>query len=372
MFRHPYPITETQFLVSYNPTGWKAGNKNQDPGFDIYFMDIDGRRELLASDINISLGSPIPLSPRERPFIIASNVDYRQETGIYYMHDIYHGPGLEGIERGSVKELRVVALDYRATTIGQNFHVGPAASSHAMSPIAIGGGTWEAKDILGHATVYEDGSALFEVPAKTPVYFQALDEDGYAILSMRSWSTLQPGEIYSCVGCHEDKNEAPPMFHREMPVAMEKGIEKLQPFYDVQDGFSYPEVIQPILDSNCIECHSNRALPHSGGVAVLPDVKPDQRQGIAFSLLGTLVPDGPARRYWSDSYLNLTQARIEPQERSFEGRQGRLISWLDRESPPTMLKPYSTGAAKSGLLQMLADGHQGVELTEEELHKIAA
>ena len=24
---------------------------------------------------------------------------------------------------------------------------------------------------------------------------------------MRSWSTLMPGEVFSCVGCHENKNE---------------------------------------------------------------------------------------------------------------------------------------------------------------------
>lgn len=372
LFRHPFPISETQFLVSYNPTGWRGGSRNRDPGFNIYFMDIHGRRELLAFDSTISLGQPLPLSPRQRPLIVPNKVDYREQTGIYYMHDIYHGPGLEGIERGSVKELRVVALEYRATTIGQNFHAGPAATSHAMSPIAIGGGTWESKDVLGSATVYEDGSALFRVPARTPVYFQALDHQGHAILSMRSWTTLQPGEIYSCVGCHEDKNEAPPMLNREPALAMMHGVEELTPFYDVQGGFSYPQVIQPILDKNCIQCHSNRALPHPAGLAILPNVQPDESQGIAFSLQGTPVPDGPARRYWSDSYLNLTQARVEPSERAFEGRQGNLIRWLDREGPPTMLKPYFTGAAKSGLITMLAEEHQGVKLTQEELDKIAA
>ena len=36
-------------------------------------------------------------------------------------------------------------------------------------------GSWDVKHVLGDATVYEDGSACFEVPARTPVYFQALD-----------------------------------------------------------------------------------------------------------------------------------------------------------------------------------------------------
>jgi len=45
-------------------------------------------------------------------------VDYTKSTGAYYLQDIYAGPGLEGIARGTVKKLRVVALDFRAALIG--------------------------------------------------------------------------------------------------------------------------------------------------------------------------------------------------------------------------------------------------------------
>ena len=37
-------------------------------------------------------------------------------------------------------------------------------------------------------------AALFEVPARTPVYFQAVDSRGHVAQTMRSWSTLLPGE----------------------------------------------------------------------------------------------------------------------------------------------------------------------------------
>ena len=35
--------------------------------------------------------------------------------------------------------------------------------------------------------------------------FQALDHNGHVVQTMRSWATLQPGETFGCVGCHETK-----------------------------------------------------------------------------------------------------------------------------------------------------------------------
>ena len=39
-----------------------------------------------------------------------SGVDYRKTTGTFYVEDIYAGPGLAGVARGAIKDLRVVAL----------------------------------------------------------------------------------------------------------------------------------------------------------------------------------------------------------------------------------------------------------------------
>ena len=50
-------------------------------------------------------------------------------------------------------------------------------------------GTEKIVAVLGAATVHADGSACFRVPARAPVYFQALDSRGCAVQSMRSWST---------------------------------------------------------------------------------------------------------------------------------------------------------------------------------------
>lgn len=70
------------------------------------------------------------------------------------------------------------------------------------------------------------------MPAHTPVYFQVLDAKGYTIQSMRSWSTLQSGEHFSCIGCHENKMDAGMQASttRNTTVALSKPIQKLKPF----------------------------------------------------------------------------------------------------------------------------------------------
>ena len=93
------------------------------------------------------------------------------------------------------------------------------------------------------------------------------DKDGNMIQTMRSWSTLMPNESYSCVGCHEDNNTAPPA-SGTVTMALKAGVETLkgdvwqneEDFdpYTTDVGFDYLEEVQPILDNNCISCHNNK------------------------------------------------------------------------------------------------------------------
>ncbi len=340
LFGYPYPLTENQFLVAYSPLGGGPA----DALFGIYLMDVDGRRELLAADRTISCNQPVALRPRPTPHIQPSLVDYGQEKGTYYVQDVYAGPGLKGVKRGTVERLRVVAIEYRAAGVGSNGNHGPAGGALSSTPVAIDNGCWDVKVVLGDAKVYADGSACFDVPARTPVYFQALDKKGRAVQSMRSWSTLQPGEVLSCVGCHESPNEAPAAVQRRT-LAMRAGPQKLDPFYGSPRGFSYPVEIQPIWDRHCVSCHN----PQS-----------DTPRASAYDLRATGVLDTRAKRYWAQSYLTLTES----------GRPNRIVNWLNVQSAPPMLPPYPGGSADSDLLKMLEDGHYDVKLSEEERDKI--
>jgi hypothetical protein len=387
LWQYPYPLNREECLVAYAPLGWdKPPGRKGDAAFGVYWMDMAGRRELLASDARLACTQPAPLAPRPRAQIWANHVDYTSGSGTFYMQDIYAGPGLAGIARGTVKKLRVVALEYRAAGIGNNGNAGPGGGALVCTPVAIGNGAWDVKTVLGQATVYEDGSALFTVPARAPVYFQALDERGCALQSMRSWTTLQPGEYFACVGCHEHKNTAPPTEGHGFSLAMKAGPQELEPFYGPPRGFSFPKEIQPILDRHCIRCHRDRAPVQAlvqGAVSrPLLGPAPSQRvsapatqDDLAFSLLGELTVDPGAKRKWSDAYLILTQSTRErgagPLGAFLGECRGRVVNWIGAQSPPEPLPPCSAGAVRSQLLTLLEKGHKQVKLSREELEKLA-
>ncbi|HPD46221.1 MAG TPA: hypothetical protein P5279_04205 [Anaerohalosphaeraceae bacterium] len=344
LFQYPYPLTDDVFLVAYSP----LGGAPWDALFGIYLMDVDGRRELLAFDGAISCNQPVPLAPRPVPHVQPSLVDYRRSTGTYYVQDVYAGPGLQGVPRGTVKRLRVVAIEYRAAGIGENYNVGPGGDALVSTPISIDNGSWDVKVVLGDAKVYADGSACFEVPARTPVYFQVLDAKNRVVQSMRSWSTLQPGETASCVGCHESRNETPRVTAQKT-LAMRAGPQPLEPFYGPPRGFSYLTEIQPIWNRHCTSCHNGR-----------PGDNVDARAA-RLDLRATPVLHEVAKRRWVRSYLTLTQ----------HGKPNRIVNWLNVQSVPTMLPPYEAGSARSELLTILEKGHYDVKLSAEELDKIA-
>jgi len=335
-WQYPYPLSDTEFLVTFRPQGARR--------FAIYWMNVHGERELLASHPANSCNQPVPLAPRPVPHRRPRLVRYRSGEGTVFLHDIYVGPGLRGIPRGAIKGLRVVALDFRAAGIGRNTNRGPAGGAMASTPVSIQG-AWDPKRVLGTATVHPDGSACFIVPARTPLYFQALDGKGHAVQTMRSWSTLQPGESLSCVGCHESKATAPPMTHTA--EALRRAPQRLAPPLGQARGFSFIRDVQPILDRHCVRCHGGKPRPKPPP----PGVKP------AFSLKATQTLDKGSQRKWSDAYKALASRRV--------------ANWINPQSPPTMLPPYHAGAARSKLIAMLEAGHNGVTLTPRELARFA-
>ena len=339
-FQYPYALNETEYLLTYTDDGGTNPYGQVAKPFGIYYMTIDGDRELLAADPTISCSQPVPLAERREPGVRPSPVDYRKSTGTFFLQDVYLGPGLQDVPRGTIKRLRVVAIEFRAAAVGSNGNSGPAGGATVSTPVSING-TWDVKRVLGTAEVYEDGSAAFLVPARTPVYFQALDANNHAVQTMRSWSTLQPGETFSCVGCHEDKNSTPAA-EPVLTQAGRIGPKPLTSFYGQTAGFSFPQTIQPILDSHCVECHSRQTVA-------------DGKSTISLEATGEL--DGASQKTWSDGYKTLADRKF--------------ASWVSPQSAPPMLSPYHTGAAKSPLIKLLVEGHEDVALTQEEFDKLA-
>jgi hypothetical protein len=66
-----------------------------------------------------------------------------------------------------------------------------------------------------------------------------------------------PGERQNCVGCHANRSHVVPASHRR-PIALLRDAQALiEPEWGV-GGFSYAHIVQPVLDANCVQCHSAR------------------------------------------------------------------------------------------------------------------
>ena len=94
------------------------------------------------------------------------------------------------------------------------------------------------------------------MPTGASVYFQALDDNGLAVQSMRSATYLHPGETMSCVGCHESKTtrrDRRRRAHGPWPAAVDARSRAA--------GLLSPDIparlVQPVLDTKCVKCHED-------------------------------------------------------------------------------------------------------------------
>ena len=143
------------------------------------------------------LHSPVYLGPRTKPPRLAEKVDRRKaqsprSTGFLFCqnarftkHDTAGWP--------HVRAIRVIAAKGLTTRSSHSYIV--HAGSEAIE--------------LGTVPLAPDGSFCVEVPADTPLAFQAVDAEGRSELNEMSWIYVRPGERRGCVGCHQTRQAAP-------------------------------------------------------------------------------------------------------------------------------------------------------------------
>jgi len=302
-FLHPWPLNDKYFLVS-------CQKSNKDT-WDLYLVDVFDNMLLLRAEPGYAMLEPVPLQPTPRPPVIPDKVNLKRKDAIVYMTDVYRGPGLAGVPRGTVKKLRIYAFHYAYYRMGGHINIGVD-------------GPWDVHRILGTVPVDKDGSAMFRVPANTPIAVQPVDEDGKALQIMRSWLTAMPGEFLSCVGCHEQQADTATI--RYHTASARKPVD-ITPWYGPTRGFSFKREVQPVLDKYCVSCH-NGAKPG----------RPDFRE------------NGPAKfRNFTPSYLAL---------HPYVRRPGP-------ESDYHMSSPLEYHADNCELVQMLRKGHGRVKLDAE-------
>lgn len=341
LFQNPYGLDDNSILVS-----WR---KSESGNYRLFLMDTTGSRELLAWGEQ-SISQPVIVKARKAPPMIAKQANYSETTGEYTLQNVYYGPGMEGVEKGKAKTLRVVKLYYRVQngSIGTNMPSGPSGAfvPAIFCPIALNAGSWEAKEVLGETKIWEDGSASFKAPARAPVYFQILDEKGLLIASMRSWSTLMPGEKFPCFGCHENKLESPPGTGNIPMAGDPKPLEK--PLGIEDKPFDYPTMVQPIFDRHCVSCHKGS---HASG----------------FDLTGSLV--SASSKKWATSYRSLIKG-IGP------ASSNKAINISYVFATPEQKKPYSFGSSQSGIMTkvLYGESHKDkikTDITDKEKRIIA-
>ncbi len=385
-YSNPFAIDENSFLVSYMPIGinlTKNGGLKRFEHYDgtkirykLYFMTMDGKRELLIADKDTSCLQSVVVMKRKNPPVFGSQLDYTKDYGTFMIQDVYIGHGMDKVKRGDVKSIRVVELEYKPATISgstwnpKNWAIKFGGYGHTVLSIGTGSASYDIKRILGSATVYTDGSAYFKVPSKKPVYFQLLDKKNKVIHTMRSWTVLMPGENFACIGCHEDKLQTPVVNRRQLALALRSGVEELKPFYSKARGFSFVKEIQPILDKNCISCHA------PGKKAASYDLT-SRRYADKFNSNGW---KGSGRNF-TISYLTLLDVKNDGKTKldhekllAFNalGHPNNFVSYWTRLGRTTLINPYTAGSIKSGLMKKLESKHGKTNLTREELDKIAA
>ena len=244
-YANPYPLSEQHYLVAWSdrhlPPHCRVDDTNQNPvnATGLYLLDAFGNLNLIYRDPAISSECPIPVRARPVPPVHADAVAWDgPQEGRFYLQDVY--VGLPGVPRGTIAQLRIVAVPPK---------VQPQMNSPCLGVSAEDPG----KFVLGTVPVEADGSASFRVPSGIPVFFQALDRQGLAVQTMRSLTYLQPGQTFSCIGCHESREAAPPV--RAVSTALRHEPSKITPGPLGSWPLKYDELVQPVLDRSCVSCH---------------------------------------------------------------------------------------------------------------------
>jgi hypothetical protein len=315
-FAAPYPLTQEYSLVAWSNQGL-ASEFDQQPGRDaptnalgIYLFDNSGSLELIHRDDQLCSTDAVPVQARKRP-PLPSTISRHNTAGEGRMVLVDVNRGLEPLPAGTIRRLRIVGVPPKTQPV-INF---PSIGLTDEDP---------GKFVLGTVPVESDGSAYFRVPADVPLFFQALDERGMSVQTMRSVAYVPSGKTYTCIGCHERRETAPP----NQPVrALSRPPDRITPGPEGSWPFDFNELVQPVLDRQCVRCHK----PGTDGGQF--DLSP----GNSYT---TLIAYGP---------------------------RGTLQSMVVKRHATGRSLADTEGARHSPLVQFLRRKHYDVQLTDEEL-----
>ncbi len=272
LYTHPYPVSDHAFLVSYkvNPGDHYQEVPN---AYALYLIDTQGRHRLVHRDAQLSCWHPTPIIARPVPpaVRVERSAHYAaRNQAVCILHDVYQG--MEGVQRGEVKWLRINEALPRYWSTGRRWD--PSLSSSSWKAALWPRVQW------GVVPVEEDGSAHFVVPAHRSIFYEALDADFREIQRERTYVNYAPGEIRACNGCHGQAQHAVPPCDGAALHALRRApsVPQPQPCDLVENGgtgqpgqvIHYPTDIQPLLDAKCASCHGTQ--DPAGGLRLTGEV----------------------------------------------------------------------------------------------------
>jgi hypothetical protein len=323
----PYPLSEQHFLVSWSDRRLPPHRlmPSEDPNnprnaLGLYLYDAWGNLTLLHRDPDISSMNPLPIrrcaAPPQLPDRVAGS---GSPEGRFLLQNVYDG--LPGVAPGSIRRLRIVAVP-------------PKVQPHMNKPVLGVSREDPGKFVLGTVPVEADGSAYFRVPSGIPVFFQALDEQGLAVQTMRSLTYVQPDETLSCIGCHESRMDSPRA--GAMPLAIRREASRIRLGPEGTWPLRYDELVQPVLDAKCVDCHhpahENRAaaaidLTAARSYDTLVQYADEDLHKLAFERDQSLVGECPAS---NSQLLRLLTSPERHYDVELDDEQWeRLTTWMD-------------------------------------------
>ena len=336
LYSDPFPLSKDVFLVSHNPDRrWKEID-----AWDMYLIDASGGSKLIYDDPEFSCWMPMPLRTRPKPPVLSPARDpelARQNLGVCVVTDVYKG--LEGVERGTIKYIRVNEQVPRPWAARRFWDGDIFDQQHAVLTLETHLGL---KVQHGIVPVYEDGSAHFVVPADKNIFLQVLDENFMEVQRERTYVNYRPGEVRSCIGCHEKPKDVTAA-DSGVPLALQSPPHTPGPQPGEITGsrpLYYPTDVQPVLDKHCVRCH-NEDRPEAD-----------------------LILTGEMTELFSRSYENLLDGRR---------RLMPLFSENGREKETADYLPaLSLGSHASRLVDIVREGcpGNGEKLSREEMIKL--
>ena len=183
------PVSPTPYDVAPLPDGRLLCTLAARDGIGV-IDPASGQVTLIHSSAD--LHSVTYLGPRPHPPTQASGVPSAGGSGFLLCQNVWRTKQSD-IDPDRIRAVRVFeGRPLTARSVGHHLvHIGVEAVELGTVPLA------------------PDGSFYVEVPADRPLALQAVDAQGRGVVNEMTWIYVRPGELRSCVGCHQPRQRTP-------------------------------------------------------------------------------------------------------------------------------------------------------------------